>query len=72
MKKSFFGNNITPACEYCCNGTKTADKKMVLCGKKGIVAPFYNCRKFNYDPLRRTPKRRRINTQIYNPEDFKL
>ena len=52
----FFGNNISPACEYCAKGEKAADGKTILCERKGVVSPYASCRKFQYDPLKRTPK----------------
>ena len=51
-----FGNRIPPACIYCENTIKGLTRdKMVLCGKKGVVQPFYSCRLYRYDPLKRTP-----------------
>ncbi len=71
MKKALFGNNINPACEYCELGKKTKDGKMVLCEKTGVVAPYYSCRKFKYDPLLRIPKRM-PRPQKMTDEDFKI
>lgn len=56
MRKKLFGNNIPPACEYCDYGKETADGEMILCGKCGLVKPFYSCKKFKYNPLKRIPK----------------
>lgn len=69
--KKLFGNKISPACEYCRNGTKSSDNAMVLCSKKGVVSPFYSCNKFVYMPTKRSPKRR-PNLPDYSADDFKL
>lgn len=71
MKKQLFGSQIEPACEYCHKGHKTMDGQMVLCKSKGVVAPYYSCRKFDYDPLKRIPLRPQPLPE-YSQEDFKL
>ena len=48
--------DIAPACEYCAYGNMTADKKSVLCAKKGVMRCNSSCKKFIYDPLKRQPK----------------
>jgi len=46
---------------------------MFLCSKKGVVTEEGKCRKFYYDPLRRTPvKPKAQNFDKFNFEDFKL
>ena len=59
FRTKLFGNHIEPACGYCERGTASKDGNMVLCESKGVVAPFYSCRKFVYAPLKRVPKRAR-------------
>lgn len=53
MKKKLFGTHIEPNCEYCSNNVerdgKQACRHHLTPGKDG------SCRKFSYDPLRRTP-----------------
>lgn len=70
-KRKFFGNRIEPACEYCANGTKSKDGESILCERQGIVAPYFSCRKFVYDPLKRIPKRM-PKLPDYDEEMFKL
>lgn len=53
--KRLFGENIQPACEYCANGRPTRDADKILCPKMGVCSPGRSCRKYKYDPLRRTP-----------------
>jgi hypothetical protein len=71
MAKKLFGKNIEPACEYCAFGKITSDRKMVACEKCGIVAPFYSCRKYYYDPLKRVPKKAN-KLSSYGEDEFKL
>lgn len=68
---SLFGNNIEPACAHCRHGRPSPDQVMILCHKYGPVAPYYKCKKFEYDPLKRIPKRRPP-IPAHNPEDFEL
>lgn len=70
-KKKLFGNNIEPACAHCEYGRLGTDKQMVLCRKFGPVAPYYHCKKYEYDPLKRIP-RRPPSLPKYSEEDFKL
>lgn len=66
-----FGNNIEPACTYCALGKPAADNIMVLCRKYGPVAPYFKCKRFKYDPLKRVPKRP-PRLPDFSPEDFSL
>ena len=43
-------------CKYCENSTEVALSGDMLCAKKGVVSPDYKCRKFVYDPFKRTPR----------------
>ena len=70
-KKALFGGSIAPACEYCGHGRPATDQKMILCKKRGVVSPYYKCRRFLYDPLKRKP-RQRPKLPAFSPEDFKL
>ncbi|MDF2567562.1 MAG: hypothetical protein K0R90_1018 [Oscillospiraceae bacterium] len=71
MAKKLFGNHIEPACEYCEHGKKTRDGQMVLCERKGVVAPYFCCRKFLYAPLKRVPKTTPALPK-YDKEQFEL
>ena len=53
--RRLFGDNIEPACVYCRNGTRTKKGDKIMCPKNGMVDIYYSCRRFCYDPLRRTP-----------------
>ena len=41
-----------------------------VCKHKGVVSPYYCCRKFSYDPLMRVP-RRQVLPEL-DPRDFTL
>lgn len=71
MAKKILGENIDPKCAYCAFGTLTADEKTVLCPKKGILDPDFSCKKFSYDPLKRTPRRPK-KLQTFSAQDFEL
>ena len=70
-KKSLFGNSIEPACIYCQFGRPAPDNVMILCRKYGPVSPYYKCKKFVYDPLKRIPKRR-PKLPDFSPDDFSI
>lgn len=69
--RKLFGNTVDPACIYCRSGRPSPDNVMILCRKYGPVAPFYQCRKFQYDPLKRVPKKQ-PKLPSYSAEDFQL
>lgn len=70
-KKLIFGANIAPACIYCEYGRRATDPRMILCSKQGVVSPYHKCKKFEYDPLRRVP-RRQPKLPEFSAEDFSL
>lgn len=71
MKKSIFSGDISPKCIYCETGVVSADGKTVLCTKKGVMQPDSYCRKFRYDPLKRTPETVRLMSD-FSADDFSL
>ena len=67
-----FKKNIEPRCTYCQHGT-TLDNGQVMCMKKGIMAAGGSCRRFRYDPLKRTPPRPApVSFEHLKDEDFVL
>ncbi len=71
MSRKIIGNQ-EPRCEYCKNGKLSADGKMILCSKMGVLNKDFSCRKFKYDPLKRTPENRSVEFMKFSSEDFKL
>lgn len=67
-----FRRKIQKSCSYCTHGTQL-DEDSILCTKKGIVPVYKACRKFKYDPCKRTPlKSKTPNFSKYKDEDFSL
>lgn len=67
-----FRKDIEPSCLYCVHG-RTLSETEVACEKKGIVEPRGGCRRFRYDPLKRTPPRPAVlDTSRLTKEDFSL
>lgn len=67
-----FRKKIPRSCSYCACGTMISDDQ-VLCTKYGVVSVYYHCRKFKYDPCKRTPsKAKALNFKKYDNEDFSL
>ena len=51
-----FRKKIEPRCAYC-RFSAPAGEDTVACRKKGVMSASDHCRRFRYDPLRRTPPR---------------
>ena len=67
-----FDKNIEPHCIYCQHATPLREEQM-MCVKKGIVACGGSCRRFRYDPLKRTPpKPLAVSFAHLHDEDFLL
>lgn len=66
-----FSKKAHIACKHCRYGRKTMGGEKVLCTRKGIVELDFSCRKYQYDPLKRVP-RRRPSLPAFTQEDFKL
>lgn len=67
-----FDKHIEPRCAYCQRATPLYEDQM-LCVKKGIVARGGSCRRFRYDPLKRTPpKPLTASFKHLKDEDFTL
>lgn len=70
MAKNLFDPHISPACRYCAHGECSSDGKNILCPKRGVVTSEYYCRYFQYEPLKREPKK--PVRQTFQKEDFRL
>jgi len=67
-----FNKKIHPSCSYCEHGARLSEEE-VMCVKRGIMSSNHACRKFVYDPLKRTPPPpAKLNTEDYSEDDFKL
>ena len=50
-------NEIEKYCKFCEEAKTLSDPDTMICSKLGIVPAGHVCRRFKYDPLKRTPKR---------------
>ncbi len=66
---TLYGTNIQPDCAYCSHN-KTPEQAPV-CGVNCKIDENGQCKKFMYDPLLRTPKKRPPLTK-FTKEDFDL
>lgn len=71
MGNKIFNKKLPKRCEYCIHGTKSQFTNEVLCLKKGIMDANDMCRKYKYDPLKRTPQLQKP-FDNYTAEDFKI
>lgn len=55
-------DNIEIFCKYCERATPLATDGKLVCARHGVVSEDFKCRKFIYDPLKRSPKLMSINT----------
>ena len=63
FKKKDSEDNI---CRFCVNAQLSEDSENVICSHKGEVDPFFSCRKFSYDILKRDPgKQQKIEPMEY-------
>lgn len=49
-------DSIEVFCKYCEMSEPLSCEGRVLCKKNGVVNEDYKCRKFAYDPLKRSPR----------------
>ena len=67
-----FRKKIERCCTYCAYGT-VLEEGQVLCVKKGFRPEGKACRKFRYDPCKRTPSRpKALDFSKYDQDDFSL
>ena len=67
-----FRRKMPRSCSYCAWGTKLGEEQ-ILCVKRGVVAVSYACRKFEYDPCKRRPRKvKALDLQKFKDSDFNL
>ena len=67
-----FRKDIEPRCGYC-KFAAPAEPGMVICRKRGIREESGACRRFHYNPLRRTPPRPvQLDFTKYDDRDYSL
>ncbi len=69
---NLFRKKIEPRCAYCERG-RDLGNGTVACVRKGVVDEAFHCRRFRYDPLKRTPPRpATLQGDRLSAEDFAL
>ncbi len=71
MAKSIYNKQLTPCCGYCANARLSPALKLIFCRYKGPVSELDVCRKYCYDPLKRTPHSV-AELPTFSEEDFEL
>ena len=61
--KSSKSIDIERICKYCELAAALSSEDEMICSKYGVVAAGYHCRKFSYDPLKREPRRMKLDTE---------
>lgn len=55
-------DKIEVFCKYCEHASPIVSEDKMVCPKYGVVSADYKCRRFRYDPLKRSPRRAVIET----------
>lgn len=67
-----FRKNVSKLCAHCVYAGQAGNDRM-LCSKKGFVSPDGHCRRFRYDPLKRSPSRYQAKDfSQFDEKDFEL
>lgn len=71
MARKLFNDDIKKSCVWCAYGKSSEYTSEVFCKKRGVTSAEDYCRKYKYDPLKRTPQAQKI-TDNYSESDFSL
>ena len=52
-----YNRDIKPMCVYCVYAKAGLGENDILCQYQGVTTFNYSCHKYEYDPLKRVPKR---------------
>ena len=67
-----FRKKMERHCAYCVFGGRI-DEDTMICRKCGIVPADHQCRRFQYDPLKRVPPQQKAQSfEQYKDTDFSL
>ena len=67
-----FRKDMDPRCAYCEHGSRLNERE-VMCVKQGVMPVEGHCRRFRYDPLKRTPPRpATLDTEHLKEKDFSI
>ena len=63
---------VDPCCRFCMH-CRAVDAQEAVCKKRGVVALDFTCRRFRYDPLKRTPPiPGYLKQDTFSAEDFSI
>lgn len=66
-------SDISKICATCKFASPLHAVDDYMCVKKGLVSRDYSCKHYDYNRLmKRPPKKRKLNTEQLNPEDFEI
>lgn len=68
---AFFNKKTDKSCVWCEYGVKSEYSSDIFCKKHGVVREDNVCKKYKYDPLKRTPKSQNI-SKDFSDKDFSL
>ncbi|MBR5923343.1 MAG: hypothetical protein IKZ59_06065 [Clostridia bacterium] len=71
MAAKLFDRSLKKSCLWCAYGKKSEYTNEVFCIKRGVTYADSYCRKYKYDPLKRTPDNKTI-SKDYNADSFSL
>jgi hypothetical protein len=71
MAKSLFVNYEYRFCSSCEHGRSSNFGDKVLCRHVGIIDPYFSCKKYKYNPLKRVPFRAPF-LPVFDKEEFKI
>lgn len=71
MGVKLFNKSTRKSCAWCTYGVKSQYSDEIFCKKHGVVGTDDVCRKYSYDPLKRTPDNIVID-KSYSAKDFEL
>ena len=66
-----FNKKLQKSCMWCVHVRKSEYSDDVFCKKHGVTTRADSCRRYKYDPLKRTPQKQ-VSGGDYKPEDFEL
>ena len=71
MAKSIFAPSESRTCNSCQHGRNSNVGDKILCLHMGITDPYFSCKKYKYNPLKRVPFRAPL-LPTFDKDEFKL
>lgn len=71
MAKSIFAVSEFRFCNSCKHGRNSNFGDKILCMHMGITDPYFSCKKYKYNPLKRIPFRAPV-LPAFDKDEFKI